>query len=218
MIAPTDVLDMNGTKIGLLIVSLLMRPPVPVPGKTDVCTCAAAKRDNEWCKHCNVGYVASVKIPSKLLFEEIDAHGHDIQPESFKCKSCQAALRSDGYCLKCRIGFVRKQAYLSLLTYQLAKGKKKNPDTFACAACKKHATGYGWCDTCKRGMVGNVAITDAADYAKATKAYDLLILAVRTLARCELCAVAIILDGWCGDCKVSYRDGKRVPEKRRHRP
>ena len=58
-------------------------------------------------------------------------------------------------------------------------------------------------------MFGNVALTDAADYDKATKAYDLLLLALRTLRRCELFAVAIILDGWCGPC-----DAKRRPHRR----
>ena len=89
------------------------------------CACARAKLENEWCKACGVGYVAGLKMKSLLLWEELDAHGHKIDPKVMQCATCRAALDVDGFCEKCSIGFVAKQAYLSRLSYYLAKGERR---------------------------------------------------------------------------------------------
>ena len=205
-------------RILLPIILLLVHPQTPTKSVSEACTCVRARQDNEWCKHCDLGYVAGIKISSKLLFEEIDAHGHDIRPESIECKTCQVALKFSGFCKKCRMGFVQGQAYLSPLTYQLAKGTKKSLGEMSCTKCKKNAAAYGWCGTCNTGMVGHVAITNKTDYAKAVAAYDILKSAVRALARCEMCAISIIYDGRCDRCNLSYRNGSKVANKRLERP
>ena len=51
------------------------------------CTCALAKIDNGWCNKCEVGYVAGVTINSQMLFEALDAHGHEIGPDGIQCPS-----------------------------------------------------------------------------------------------------------------------------------
>ncbi len=172
------------------------------------CKCADAKLKGGWCPACKVGYLASIRIESKLLYEELDAHGHDIDPASIKCPTCRKAIETNGYCESCRMGFVGKQAYLSRLAYHLAKGRATDPSKILCPVCKKNAEKYGWCDACKTGMVANVAITDRPDFDIAVKAYELVALAAQTAKRCEMCAVAMIYDSRCYDCKISYKDGQ----------
>lgn len=181
-------------------------------GGDEGCTCETARQTHGWCEVCKVGYVAEIRIRSRLLYEEIDAHGHDIIPASIKCESCRRAIDKDGYCEKCRIGFVGKQAYLSRLTYHLAKGKPFDASKSSCAACRKNAAAYGWCAFCKTGLVGNVVIADRADYDSAVKAYDLVRTAVDAAERCEMCAVAILYDARCDQCKVAYKDGKQIAD------
>jgi len=168
-----------------------------VEPKNPPCTCAQAKLRHHWCSACRVGYVAGVRIESELLFEEIDAHGHEIDPQRIECPSCQAALAADGYCERCRMGFVKKQAYMSRLTYFVAKGETKDADKIVCKTCRGNAARHGWCDACEVGMVGNVAFKAKAEFEQAAKAYDVLLEAVRTLKRCVTCAVALVLDARC---------------------
>ena len=45
-------------------------------------------------------------------------------------------------------------------------------------------------------------------YDSALVAFDVIKKAVKTSAHCEKCAVAMVSDGKCGECKVSFKDGK----------
>ena len=100
------------------------------------CTCPDSKVSSGWCRACQVGYVASVEIRSALLFEALDAHGHQINPDSIECGSCRTALESDGFCDACKRGFVAKELYFSPLTYHLAKGKVRDTSRIACRTCR----------------------------------------------------------------------------------
>ena len=174
------------------------------------CTCAEAKLGHQWCAACGVGYVAGIRIESQLLYEEIDAHGHKIDPQRIKCPSCQAALDTDGFCERCRRGFVNKQAYMSRLTYFVAKGETKEVEKIACKTCRENAARHGWCEACGVGMVGNVALKVKAEFEQAAKAYDVLQEAVRTMKRCMMCAVAMVIDGRCPTCRITYRNGEKM--------
>jgi hypothetical protein len=174
------------------------------------CTCAQARLRHQWCAACKVGYVAGLRIESHLLFEEIDSHGHDVDPARIECPSCRKALAVDGFCERCTMGFVHKQAYMSRLTYYVAKGETKDIDKIACPSCRENSQTHGWCDACGVGMVGNVAFKVRDDFEPAAKAYGVLCEAVRTLKRCESCAVAMVLDGHCPFCKLTYRNGAKV--------
>jgi len=194
----------------LILVFLLSGPlrcanPPRDNATAGVCTCAAAKIKNGWCALCKVGYVAGIRIGSEMLFDALDAHGHDVDPQRIQCRSCQTALDNDGYCEPCRMGFVRKQAYLSRLTYILARGETLDAGTSACATCKANAARYGWCDACKAGMLGNHRLRDPALFALGTKELDRLYEALATLDKCETCAVAKMCDGTCITCKISYK-------------
>ncbi len=80
------------------------------------CTCNVAMETNGWCQEHQFGYVGSVQVKSKWLFDALDAHGHDVDLSTFKCNSCREAIESDGFCEQDRIGFVGGQAYFSRLT------------------------------------------------------------------------------------------------------
>jgi len=177
------------------------------------CSCELVKKENGWCKECKVGYVASIKVPSEALFEALDAHGHDIDPKRLRCDSCKKALETDGFCDRCRMGFVKKQAYLSRLTYYVARGEVRDTSKITCTTCRKNAESHGWCESCKVGRIGNFALENKADLKEAQKAFKILERAIRTLGRCETCAVATFTGGRCRLCKLTYRDGKPVTAK-----
>lgn len=184
---------------------------IPVGGDPAVCRCEAARRENGWCAACKVGYVAAVRVPSAVLFETLDAHGHGIEPERIACPTCKDALRTDGFCDVCRMGFIEKRAYLSRLSYHVARGRVIDPAKLECETCRKNAAGHGWCDACQLGLVGNFAVKERGDLEPARRAFELLHKAIATIPRCETCAVALFTGGGCRHCKLRYRDGKPVP-------
>lgn len=175
------------------------------------CTCAANKLKPGWCEVCKVGYLASIKIESKMLFETLDAHGHDIDPTRFQCETCKKAIKEGGYCDGCRMGFIRGQAYLSRLTYQLARGVPRDVVTIECATCRKNAERFGWCERCRTGMVGNVAIADKREFERTVPEVQRLLDAIKMLTTCETCGIALFSGGYCPVCKKSFVDGKAVP-------
>lgn len=147
-----------------------------------------------------------------MLFEALDAHGHELDIVNVKCPSCRDAIARDGFCETCRIGWVKKLAYFSRLTYHLARGKACDPAALTCATCRKNAATHGWCAACGIGMIGNVAVTDRTDFEGGCRGFDLMSAAVAASGRCEACALAILNDEPCFYCKITYRDGKPVPK------
>ncbi len=178
------------------------------------CTCPLAKVNNGWCNECEVGYVAGVTIDSQMLFEALDAHGHEIGPGGIQCSSCLQAIEIDGYCAHHRIGWVNQQAYFSTLTYRLAKGQAKDISNISCPICQANAQTQGWCDSCQVGMVGNVAFGNKEDFQQASRRYEVLLAAVEAAGTCETCAGAMLFDSTCPICKISYINGKKIPSPR----
>lgn len=174
------------------------------------CPCAVAPETDGWCDLHRVGYVAAVRVPSRLLYDALDAHGHTLDLSTFTCPACREAIRTDGFCEKDAIGFVKRQAYFSRLTYELARGQRRDRSKIACKACRGHAEARGWCPRCGLGMVGNVEIRDRAAYDRAAHAAEILQRASDTVARCEWCAVAMATGTRCPRCRITYRDGKAV--------
>ena len=189
----------------------LRRPPDP-----KICTCETARINNGWCRPCKVGYVAAVRIPSAKLFEVLDAHGHAIDPIQIRCSSCKKAMTTDGYCDRCRMGFIKKQAYLSKLAYLAQKGRVMRKSPLSCKTCLKNAKTTGWCDRCNVGIAGQLAFKTRAETEEAHRQLQILRRALRTLKRCETCAIATVCGGRCRHCDISYREGK--PVKRRKIP
>ncbi len=175
------------------------------------CTCAAAVRANGWCALHKVGYLASIPVRSELLFETLDAHGHDLDLSTFECESCRKAIATEGFCEEHRVGFVRGLAYFSRLTYELARGVPMDLESLTCPVCIRNAATYGWCDEHGLGMLGSTGVRDRAGYERAVKAIEILKLAVQEAERCERCAVAMVSDSDCPYHRVLYKDGKPVP-------
>lgn len=185
------------------------RPPERDPSAP--CTCATAQDTNGRCERHGFGYVAGVKIRSRYLYDTLDAHGHALNFDTFQCPGCQKAIASDGYCEKHRLGFVGKLTYFSRLTYELAKGERKDPAKIACSVCRKNARRRGWCATDQIGMVGKIAIKGRESYQYVSKAIEILEIANEAAERCETCAAAIVTDTGCPLCRINYKDGRPVP-------
>ncbi|MFN0057887.1 MAG: hypothetical protein ACKVX7_05455 [Planctomycetota bacterium] len=172
----------------------------PPPG----CVCARARIDNGWCDVCSVGYVAALEIPSRMFFEVLDAHGHDVDPSRIDCDSCQVALKAEGFCDRHGMGFIRGKAYVARLNYHLARGQVVDPSDIACRTCRENSRSTGWCDSCAVGVVGNVAFTQRSDFEAAAVEYQRLVAALEQLAKCELCAAAQFTGSRCPRCKIAY--------------
>lgn len=166
-----------------------------------------------WCDDCNVGFVAGQRVSSKLLFETLDAHGHDVNINVMTCESCLAALPVSGYCESHRIGFVDNKAYFSRLTYSLAKGgEARDVSSLTCTICRTNAQEHGWCDSCQIGLVGNVAFTNRKEYANAVEQFSILKSAIDKTNDCEMCACAMIFNSRCPQCKISYQNGQPIAD------
>ncbi len=187
----------------LLLVPALPPAGFPPTALREPCRCAKARLINGWCRRCAVGYVGGVTIKSWLLFDYLDAHGHDIQPASLQCAGCQEALRNDGYCPRCRWGFVQKRLYFSRLTYCLGRGQVQAPAGLSCEACRQAAATAGWCERCAIGRIGPVTYTDRADYDAARVEYQRLLRAVEIADRCEFCALALLSGIPCVKCEAT---------------
>lgn len=184
------------------------------PRRTDACAEAVTK--NLWCDARNVGFVAGVPIQSHLLFDALDAHGHELNPHAFTCPGCVEAIRTGGFCDKCRIGWVGGLAYFSRLTYHLARGHVVTAADHRCGACRGAMGPTHWCDVCKRGVVGNTIFDNRADFLGARRGFELMLTADEASRRCETCALAILANDSCFFCKVAYLDGKPVATARRN--
>jgi hypothetical protein len=175
-------------------------------------SCLEAALRHGWCRHCNTGYIAGAAIKARILYDGLDAHGHDLDPSTIHCTKCRTAMGTDGFCETCRIGWINKQAYFSRLTYEVCRGRTVDVAAIACPACRENSKKYGWCETCGLGMVGNVAISKQDAFRHAARGYDIMLLAIEASGRCDACALAIITDTTCPQCRVTYKDGRPVPK------
>ena len=177
------------------------------PGR---CSCAQALENGGWCDVHEIGFIGSVEVDSRLLFDALDAHGHTVDPATFDCPSCREAIATAGFCATHRIGFFEGKAYFSRLSYSLARGRRLVPAAVECPTCRRHMAARGWCATCGVGMVGNVAIHDRRDFDEVDRALSIVESANRVAARCEHCAMAMVTDTQCPVCGIRYEGGKEA--------
>ncbi len=175
------------------------------------CPCPMARQQDAWCDVCDVGYVASVEVPSRYLFDVLDTHGHSLDLSTFDCDSCRTAIAAEGFCEEHHVGFVAGKVYFFRLSYELARGEIVDVSRIECPVCRKNARTRGWCETCKIGMVGRVAIHDGDAYRRITQSIHILHLANEAAKQCEDCAAALVTDTECPVCRILYRDGKALP-------
>jgi len=181
------------------------------PPVNTVCICEKARVHDGWCDVCGFGWIAGLKIPSKLLFTTID-HGHEVSVDVLRCESCKRAMKTDGYCDLCKTGFFKTKIYYSSFTHCLAKGERIDRSKITCATCLRNMEEGGWCDTCKRGIFGNVVVAQREHFDEAAAAFRRLKSGVAHLDKCELCGIAIYSNGMCPKCEMIYRDGKPASE------
>lgn len=175
------------------------------------CTCKTAKVDNGWCSECNVGYVSGVKLESKELYDALA--GVKVDKEKVQCPGCKTALAKNGACDHCHVRFEHGVAYKSPVAAKLAAGKPMahGADEIKCPGCKKAAkAGEGWCDHCGGGIVGHRWFSDKKAYQDAVAARATLVKAAQAAEKCKGCAIAMVTDGKCDHCNVSFKDGKVV--------
>lgn len=180
----------------------------------EACVCDQARLTSGWCGTCEVGYVAGLPIGSALLFDTLDAHGHDIDVSTLECELCVQAAATDGFCPQCRMGFVGNQAYFSRLTHYLAGGEAVDPHELHCQECRaNNATALNrWCEKCDHGLIGNVVFSDRSEFDNARIQLDLLTVALHEADRCEMCACAIVVNGRCPICRIQYYNGKPIED------
>lgn len=178
------------------------------------CICKTAKIENGWCPQCKVGYVAGVATKSHQLYNALK--GEAIADASkIKCKLCKSALEKDATCAKCKLAYANNTKYQSMVAYRLARGTNKDPAKITCPTCKANLADRGWCSSCQIGLVGNIAFKDKNTYNDAVTARETLRRATKLANKCETCAVAMVTDGTCATCKISFKDGKRIGKEKR---
>jgi hypothetical protein len=173
-------------------------------------SCEEAKRINGWCTTDDVGFVASVPIHSKFLYEVLDPHGHEIIKAQVTCATCRKAIETDGFCPDHKMGYVGGAAYMSPITWHLARARKLDPATIECPVCRDHMKSIGWCEKDARGIAGYFAVDDRKEFEALQAAYAILLRANDMSKRCERCAGAMITDGYCAIHRVRYDGGKAV--------
>lgn len=175
-------------------------------GDPSTCVCASARVKDTWCEACGAGYLAGIRIPSRRLFEVLDAHGHDYDPAVVACESCRKAIAKEGYCEECRRGFRGGQCYMSRLSYEVARGRRDDPATITCERCRTNSTTFGWCNACTLGRIGTIVAADRAGYQAAAVEAERLIQAIERLEPCESCAIAYFTKGYCPTCRKRFRE------------
>lgn len=187
-------------------------------GTSGVCTCDTAPRTNGWCSMHEVGWAASIRIPSQRLYKTLDPHGHKLDLDTFQCTTCRIAIERDGFCEAHRIGFLSGVAWFSRLMWETARGKRFDPVANPCEVCRRHAETNGWCEEHQHGLIAGTVIRDQAAYERVVKDLEILRAAVGMLARCEACAVAMVTDTQCPYCRISYQDGQPLPAETTKEP
>lgn len=195
-----------------IVLFFLLGLLLDVPSVSTVCLCDKAKTHDVWCDVCGFGWIAGLKIPSKLLFTTID-HGHDINLDLMRCESCKKAAKIDGFCPLCRYGYYKNKLYLSPFTHFLATGTRISRSEISCPTCLRNMDEGGWCETCKRGIFGNVAVTQRENFDESAAAFRRLKLGLAHLDKCELCGIAMYSNGMCPKHRLVYKDGVGTPEQ-----
>ncbi len=138
--------------------------------------------------------------------------------DSCTCKDF--AKSGEGWCGHCHSGMVchvdckGEKVYKAMKDSSYAKcvenGEAVKASDVKCADCKKMCDAHkdGWCKKCSAGLVGGRVFKGKEAYDKAEHCMATLRNAGK--AKCDGCAIAMLSDGKCDHCKVSYKDGKKT--------
>lgn len=168
-----------------------------------------AKKGEGFC--CGKGKIFSVELTSRKLYDALA--GKDIDTDKIKCPGCKLAAEKSGKCDHCKIGAAQGKLFHSMVAYALAKGTPVHADTVAhshCIGCKTAYKDNGFCKDCAVGFVSGRAFKGKESYDAALAANKTLVKAVEASKKCEACAVAMVTDGSCPHCNVSFKEGKKT--------
>ncbi len=169
-----------------------------------------AKGGDGFC--CDKGKAFGVELTSQKLYDALAGTKVDAaMAEKCPCPECRKAIKTNGKCDRCRL--VAGKMYKSPVSYALAKGTPMSAELVAacpkrCDQCKTAFKGDGRCEKCGVGFVAERMYTGEKDHTAALAAYKTLQKSAKVAAKCADCAVAIVTDGPCNSCKVSFKDGK----------
>lgn len=157
---------------------------------------------------CGKGETLGVKLTSQKLFDSLE--GKKVDKTEIKCPGCKEAAAKGGSCDSCKAYFHDGKVYKSKIAVTLAKGDPVSAEKAAkCAGCKTAHQQSTQCTGCSVGFVaGRKYKTE--DYKVALAAHKVLAKAVETATKCEACAVAMVTDGECAHCNVSFKAGEKV--------
>ena len=165
-----------------------------------------AKKGEGFC--CGKGQIHGVELTSRNLYDALA--GQKLEADKIKCAGCKYAAKNNGVCSHCRVGVAGDKLYHSLLSHKLAKGQPITARMASlCGGCKTAYKDHGRCTGCSVGFVSHRMFKDQADYDAALAARKTILAAAAMSKKCETCAVAMVTDGKCTKCKLSFKDGKK---------
>ncbi len=190
------------------VVALLGAVTPAIAGDCKGCK-IVAKKGEGFCGGCNKGKAFGVELTSRKLYDQLAGHSVDI--EKMKCSGCKHAAATGGRCSHCNVGIVNGKAYASTVAHTLAKGMTVNVEKAAkCGGCKTAIKDQGRCSACDVGFVAGRAFSGEDAYKAAKAAYATLVKAVGMAKDCASCAIALVTDGECKDCKIKFKDGQKT--------
>ena len=162
------------------------------------------------------GQVFGVELSSQKLFDSLT--GLSVEEDKIQCPGCSKAYKNQGRCEHCKVFAANGKFYKSPVSYALAKGTPVTAEMMAssshkCPECETAHKENGRCEHCKVSFVAGRLFKSEDAYKVALAAYDLLKRAVKAVSSCEDCAVAMVMDGKCADCKVKFENGKMIADK-----
>lgn len=181
------------------------------------CTgCETIKANGEgFCDHCNAGLAFGVKVKDKTVYDLLagDAAKFEKAKDS-QCPGCASAAKNESQCKHCNVFVANGKVYKTAAAQAIAKGKPVTDDMktkmASCSGCTKHLADNGYCTGCSVGFVANRMYKEKADYDAARKAHALVVAVAKEPSHCKGCTKAMLTNGSCSHCNVSFKDGKPV--------
>jgi hypothetical protein len=168
---------------------------------------AVAKKGEGFC--CGHGIVFGLQLGSEELYKTLS--GKEIDVNRIECPGCKSAHETNGQCSHCKVGMAGGKMYRSSAAHVLAKGSPVSEAAACqCKGCKTARAENGFCDKCGAGYIAGRFYRGKESYDAALAAHQTLANAIELAKKCVGCAVALVTDGTCPSCKVTYKDGKKT--------
>ena len=197
--------------VGMCVVGLATPGIADEEKGKDICICPSSTAATvAWCAQCKTGVAFGRRIKSEKLTAALN--GKEVNESAIKCGGCKTAFKVNGRCSHCKVSFSGGKAYNSPVALALSKGEVISPAKIRCAGCKTNfEKGKGFCTHCNAGVLAGLMFKNEKDYSAAQEAEAILTTAIKTADTCQACAVAMVTDGQCSQCKVSFKNGE--PQK-----